>query len=101
MAPLSVNIKHSGKSYTLNLDPDLPAKAFKEEVYQATGIPVDRMKVMVKGGVLKVCVRCHGLPFLDILCRFVLSPPPSSGICVVYPHRIARLRIVSVPHIFY
>ncbi|KAJ7146152.1 hypothetical protein C8R44DRAFT_863954 [Mycena epipterygia] len=53
MAPLSVNIKHSGKSYTLNLDPDLPAKAFKEEVYQATGIPVDRMKVMVKGGVLK------------------------------------------------
>ncbi|KAJ7042913.1 hypothetical protein C8F04DRAFT_56589 [Mycena alexandri] len=53
MAPISVNIKHSGKSYTLNLDPDLPAKAFKEEVYQVTGIPVDRMKVMVKGGVLK------------------------------------------------
>ncbi|KAJ7730663.1 hypothetical protein DFH07DRAFT_848431 [Mycena maculata] len=53
MAPISVNIKHSGKSYALNLDPDLPAKAFKEEVYQATGIPVDRMKVMVKGGVLK------------------------------------------------
>ncbi|KAJ7938432.1 hypothetical protein B0H13DRAFT_1142162 [Mycena leptocephala] len=54
---ISVNIKHSGKSYTLNLDPDLPAKAFKEEVYQVTGIPVDRMKVMVKGGVLKVCFR--------------------------------------------
>ncbi|KAF7373602.1 Ubiquitin carboxyl-terminal hydrolase [Mycena sanguinolenta] len=53
MAPISVNIKHSGKSYALNLDPDLPAKAFKEEVYQVTGIPVDRMKVMVKGGVLK------------------------------------------------
>ncbi|KAJ7630053.1 hypothetical protein DFH06DRAFT_1056688 [Mycena polygramma] len=53
MAPISVNIKHSGKSYAINLDPDLPAKAFKEEVYQATGIPVERMKVMVKGGVLK------------------------------------------------
>ncbi|KAF8192747.1 cysteine proteinase [Mycena galopus ATCC 62051] len=53
MAPISVNIKHSGKSYALQLDPDLPAKAFKEAVYQATGIPVDRMKVMVKGGVLK------------------------------------------------
>ncbi|KAJ6493932.1 hypothetical protein C8R47DRAFT_1318835 [Mycena vitilis] len=53
MAPISVNIKHSGKTYAINLDPDLPAKAFKEEVYQATGIPVDRMKVMVKGGVLK------------------------------------------------
>ncbi|KAJ7353189.1 hypothetical protein DFH08DRAFT_856147 [Mycena albidolilacea] len=53
MAPISVNIKHSGKSYPLELDPDLPAKAFKEQVYQATGIPVDRMKVMVKTGVLK------------------------------------------------
>ncbi|KAJ7456957.1 hypothetical protein FB451DRAFT_1275366 [Mycena latifolia] len=53
MAPIAVNIKHAGKTYALNLDPDLPAKAFKEEVYQATGIPVDRMKVMVKGGVLK------------------------------------------------
>ncbi|KAJ7270677.1 hypothetical protein B0H12DRAFT_1229171 [Mycena haematopus] len=53
MAPISVHIKHSGKSYALSLDPDLPAKAFKEAVYQVTGIPVDRMKVMVKGGVLK------------------------------------------------
>ncbi|KAJ7080025.1 hypothetical protein B0H15DRAFT_933361 [Mycena belliarum] len=53
MAPIAVNIKHAGKVYALNLDPDLPAKAFKEQVYQATGIPVDRMKVMVKTGVLK------------------------------------------------
>ncbi|KAJ6539926.1 hypothetical protein B0H10DRAFT_2203739 [Mycena sp. CBHHK59/15] len=53
MSPISVNIKHSGKNYTLNLDPDLPAKAFKEEIHQATGVPVDRMKVMVKSGVLK------------------------------------------------
>ncbi|KAJ7080020.1 hypothetical protein B0H15DRAFT_953796 [Mycena belliarum] len=53
MAPIAVNIKHAGKVYALTLDPDLPAKAFKEQVYQATGIPVDRMKVMVKTGVLK------------------------------------------------
>ncbi|KAJ7222401.1 hypothetical protein GGX14DRAFT_428633 [Mycena pura] len=53
MAPFSVNVKHAGKTYTLDLDPDLPAKAFKEAVYQATGVPVDRMKVMVKGGMLK------------------------------------------------
>ncbi|CAK5271499.1 unnamed protein product [Mycena citricolor] len=53
MAPISVNVKHASKSYTVNLDPDLPGKAFKEEVYQVTGVPVDRMKVMVKGGVLK------------------------------------------------
>ncbi|KAJ7673258.1 hypothetical protein DFH06DRAFT_1359326 [Mycena polygramma] len=53
MAPICVTIKHSGKNYAINLDPDLPAKAFKDEVCQATGIPIDRMKVMIKGGFLK------------------------------------------------
>ncbi|KAG6911096.1 hypothetical protein DXG01_004611 [Tephrocybe rancida] len=53
MAPLAVHIKHAGKVYDLNLDPDLPPAIFKDAVYQATGVPVDRMKVMVKGGVLK------------------------------------------------
>ncbi|KAF5376058.1 hypothetical protein D9615_007696 [Tricholomella constricta] len=53
MAPLSVQIKHAGKVYDVQLDPDLPPAVFKDAVYQATGVPVDRMKVMVKGGVLK------------------------------------------------
>ncbi|KAF7297278.1 Ubiquitin carboxyl-terminal hydrolase [Mycena indigotica] len=53
MAPLSVSIKHAGKTYAVELDPDLPPKAFKEAIYQVTGVPVDRMKVMVKTGVLK------------------------------------------------
>ncbi|KAG6866310.1 hypothetical protein C0991_005777 [Blastosporella zonata] len=53
MAPLPVHIKHAGKIYDLTLDPDLPPGVFKDAVYQATGVPVDRMKVMVKGGVLK------------------------------------------------
>ncbi|KAG6812904.1 hypothetical protein H0H92_015456 [Tricholoma furcatifolium] len=53
MSPLAVHIKHAGKIYDLNLDPDLPPAVFKDAVYQATGVPVDRMKVMVKGGVLK------------------------------------------------
>lgn len=54
MAPISVNIKHSGKTHNVQLDIDLPPAAFKEAVYNVTGVPVDRMKVMVKGGVLKV-----------------------------------------------
>lgn len=54
MAPLKVHIKHAGKKYDLELDPQKPPLAFKEAVYQSTGVPVDRMKVMVKGGVLKV-----------------------------------------------
>ncbi|KAF8064043.1 hypothetical protein FPV67DRAFT_199304 [Lyophyllum atratum] len=53
MAPLPVQIKHAGKVYDVQLDPDLPPAVFKDAVYQATGVPVDRMKVMVKGGVLK------------------------------------------------
>lgn len=55
MAPLAVKIKHAGKIHDLQLDPDQPPTIFKEAVYQVTGVPVDRMKVMVKGGTLKVC----------------------------------------------
>ena len=54
MAPLKVHIKHAGKKHDVELDPEKPPIAFKEAVYQVTGVPVDRMKVMVKGGVLKV-----------------------------------------------
>ena len=54
MAPLKVHVKHAGKKHNVELDPEKPPLAFKEAVYQSTGIPVDRMKVMVKGGVLKV-----------------------------------------------
>ncbi|KAJ7585240.1 hypothetical protein C8J56DRAFT_950201 [Mycena floridula] len=53
MAPIPVHVKHAGKNYDVQLDPDLPAGVFKDSIYQVTGIPVDRMKVMVKGGVLK------------------------------------------------
>lgn len=63
MAPIAVHIKHAGKTYDLQLDPDLSPAIFKDAVYQATGVPIDRMKVMVKGGVLKVrtclcCIAC-------------------------------------------
>ena len=55
MSPLKVLVKHAGKSHELYLDPDQPPAAFKDVIYQATGVPVDRMKVMAKGTVLKVC----------------------------------------------
>ncbi|KAI0742901.1 cysteine proteinase [Daedaleopsis nitida] len=53
MAPLDVKIKHAGKVHDVKLDPDLPAAVFKDAVYQVTGVPPDRMKVMIKGGMLK------------------------------------------------
>jgi ubiquitin carboxyl-terminal hydrolase 14 len=54
MASLQVHIKHAGKTYDVQLDPDLPPAAFKDAVYHLTGVPPDRMKVMIKGGILKV-----------------------------------------------
>ncbi|KAF8622639.1 hypothetical protein AX15_006887 [Amanita polypyramis BW_CC] len=53
MAPFKVSIKHAGKTYDVLLDIDQPPAAFKDAIYQATGVPVDRMKVMAKGTVLK------------------------------------------------
>ncbi|KAF9054153.1 hypothetical protein BJ165DRAFT_1338096 [Panaeolus papilionaceus] len=53
MTTLDVHVKHAGKTYDVKLDPDLPGSAFKDAIYQLTGVPPDRMKVMVKGGVLK------------------------------------------------
>ena len=54
MPVLNVHIKHAGKIYDLPLNTDAPGSVFKEAVYQKTGVPVERMKVMVKGGILKV-----------------------------------------------
>lgn len=54
MTQLAVRIKHEGKVHDVTLDLDLPPAAFKEAVYQVTGVPPDRMKVMIKGGYLKV-----------------------------------------------
>lgn len=56
MPPLKVNIKHAGKTHDVTLNTDQPASVFKDVVYQLTGVPTDRMKVMIKGGVLKVSV---------------------------------------------
>ncbi|KAH7334508.1 cysteine proteinase [Rhizoctonia solani] len=53
MPALTVHIKHEGKQQSLQLDPEQPPSVFKEAIYQATGVPVDRMKVMIKGALLK------------------------------------------------
>ncbi|KAJ3487917.1 hypothetical protein NLI96_g3205 [Meripilus lineatus] len=53
MSPLAVHIKHAGKVHNVELNTDLPPGAFKEAIYQVTGVPPERMKVMIKGGMLK------------------------------------------------
>lgn len=53
MASIPVTIKHCGKPYNLSLDASKPPGVFKETIYQSTGVPVNQMKVMIKGTVLK------------------------------------------------
>ncbi|KDR78333.1 hypothetical protein GALMADRAFT_64881 [Galerina marginata CBS 339.88] len=74
MAPIAIHIKHAGKTYDVQLDPDLPPAVFKDTVYNATGVPPDRMKVMVKGGVLK------GQTFTVIGAAGELPKPPQKPI---------------------
>ena len=61
MPSYKVHIKHAGKVYDLPLNTDASAKTFKESVYQVTGVPLERMKIMIKGGMLKVCIRASGM----------------------------------------
>ncbi|CEH19499.1 cysteine proteinase [Ceraceosorus bombacis] len=50
---VSVKVKHNGVMHDVTLDPSSPASAFKDAIYQKTGVPLDRQKVMIKGGMLK------------------------------------------------
>lgn len=52
--PVPIKIKHAGKSYDLEVDTSAPATVFKEQIYHLTGVPIDKVKVVVKGGMLKV-----------------------------------------------
>lgn len=81
MASISVTIKHSGKTYNLSLDPSLSPRTFKETIYQSTGVPVDRMKVMIKGGTLKdddwgKLVLKEGMSFMVLGAAGELPKPP-------------------------
>ncbi|KAI0673157.1 cysteine proteinase [Trametes maxima] len=86
MAPLAVKIKHAGKIHDVQLDPDQPATVFKDAVYQLTGVPPDRMKVMIKGGILKddtdwrKVVPKAGQTFMVIGAAGELPKPPSTPI---------------------
>lgn len=68
MTSIPVSIKHGGKAQNLELDISQPPLAFKQAIYQVTGVPVDRMKVMVKGGVLKVCKSYSLIQDLSYMC---------------------------------
>ncbi|KAI7864610.1 hypothetical protein BDF14DRAFT_1875895 [Spinellus fusiger] len=54
MPVYSVNIKWSGKKFdNIELDTDESPELFKSQIFSQTGVPPERQKIMVKGGLLK------------------------------------------------
>ncbi|KAI9265646.1 hypothetical protein EDC94DRAFT_603697 [Helicostylum pulchrum] len=54
MPKINVTVKWSGKKFeNLELDTDESAELFKTQIYSQTGVPPERQKIMVKGGILK------------------------------------------------
>ena len=51
---LSIKIKHAGKAYDVAVNLDQPGLAFKQQIHALTGVDPAKVKVVVKGGMLKV-----------------------------------------------
>jgi ubiquitin carboxyl-terminal hydrolase 14 len=48
-----VIVKHQGKRYDVELDPNSTGETFKYQLYSLTGVEPERQKILVKGGQLK------------------------------------------------
>ncbi|KAI8092821.1 uncharacterized protein BX664DRAFT_328230 [Halteromyces radiatus] len=54
MPKINVSVKWSGKKFDqIELDTDESPELFKTQIYSQTGVPPERQKIMVKGGMLK------------------------------------------------
>lgn len=53
MDPIPVIVKHQGKKYEVELDPNTVGEVFKSQLYSLTGVEPERQKILVKGGQLK------------------------------------------------
>ncbi|KAF1348654.1 ubiquitin carboxyl-terminal hydrolase [Delphinella strobiligena] len=53
MAPIQVVVKHQGKKYDIELDPEATGETFKYQLYSLTNVEPERQKILVKGGQLK------------------------------------------------
>lgn len=52
-SPITVVVKHQGKKYDVELDPEATGETFKYQLYSLTNVEPDRQKILVKGGQLK------------------------------------------------
>ncbi|EON98165.1 putative ubiquitin carboxyl-terminal hydrolase 6 protein [Phaeoacremonium minimum UCRPA7] len=53
MASVNVIIKHQGKKYDVEVDPESTGETFKYQVFSLTGVEPERQKILIKGGQLK------------------------------------------------
>ncbi|KAA1104684.1 deubiquitinating enzyme [Puccinia graminis f. sp. tritici] len=78
-----VSVKHGQKKYDLQLDTSQPPSAFKQAIYQLTGVAPIQQKILVKGGQLKdesdwskLAIK-PGHQFMLIGTAGELPPPPT------------------------
>jgi hypothetical protein len=64
----AVCVKWGKEKYDVTVDTDESAVVFKAQLLALTGVPVDRQKILVKGGQLKVR---HGLALYLSFCLSV------------------------------
>ena len=53
MGSLKVQVKWQKDTYDVEIDTSQPPVVFKQQLFSLTGVPADRQKIMVKGGMLK------------------------------------------------
>ncbi len=50
---VQVSVKWGKEAHNVEVDTNLPGLVFKNQIYSLTGVPPERQKIMVKGGMLK------------------------------------------------
>ena len=50
---VQVSVKWGKEAHNVDVDTSLPGLVFKNQLYSLTGVPPERQKIMVKGGMLK------------------------------------------------
>jgi ubiquitin carboxyl-terminal hydrolase 14 len=50
---VQISVKWGKEAHNVDVDTSLPGLVFKNQMYSLTGVPPERQKIMVKGGMLK------------------------------------------------
>ena len=50
---VKVAVKWAKETFNVDVDPQEPGLVFKHQLFSLTGVPPERQKIMVKGGMLK------------------------------------------------